>query len=199
MPTTGQLSENSRQGFEVENAACIGLESRLSQISHWGCGHVYDETPVGIAVYVRNDPINFVDPDGRQIQHTVPAGEYGPGFWNGPSMTFSSVDSEGFWSVGGPNPASLGNPSGSGAPGGGGSGAAGSGIRLSYSQIAALVSAYNLSGQSNEMIICIACRETRFKAGVKSSTTTASGLMGVTKRALKDTYPKMTQQEIEVS
>jgi hypothetical protein len=65
MLTTGRLSENSRQGFEVQNPACIGPENFLSQNTRWACGHAYDETPVGIAVYVRNDPVNFVDPDGR--------------------------------------------------------------------------------------------------------------------------------------
>ena len=68
MVITAQLSENSHRGFEVQKPACIGLESRLSQIAHWGCGHVYDETPVGIVVYVRNDPVNLVDPDGRRPQ-----------------------------------------------------------------------------------------------------------------------------------
>jgi len=59
------LSENSRQGFKIQNPACIGLDSNLSRMSRWGCGHVYDETPVGIVVYVRNDPVNYVDRDGR--------------------------------------------------------------------------------------------------------------------------------------
>jgi hypothetical protein len=66
MTTAERLSKNSRQGFEVQKPACIGLESDLSRNVRWGCGHVYDETPVGIAVYVRNDPVNLVDPDGRR-------------------------------------------------------------------------------------------------------------------------------------
>jgi hypothetical protein len=65
MATAQQLSENSRQGFDLENAACIGLASELNRNTRWGCGHAYDETVVGIAVYVRNDPVNLVDPDGR--------------------------------------------------------------------------------------------------------------------------------------
>ena len=65
MATAEQLSENSHQGFEVQKQPCIGLEAELSRELRWGCGHVYDETPVGIAVYVRNDPVNLVDPDGR--------------------------------------------------------------------------------------------------------------------------------------
>jgi hypothetical protein len=64
MSMAEQLSENSRQGFAAQNPLCIGLESDLSRNRRWGCGHVYDETPVGIAVYVRNDPVNLVDPDG---------------------------------------------------------------------------------------------------------------------------------------
>jgi len=65
MVTVEQLSENSRQGFDVQKQSRIGLESDLSRNLCWGCGHVYDETPVDIAVYVRNDPVNLVDPDGR--------------------------------------------------------------------------------------------------------------------------------------
>jgi hypothetical protein len=61
-----QLSENPRQGFAAQKPPCIGLESDLSQNLHWGCGHVYDEAPVGLAVYVRKDPTNLVDPDGRR-------------------------------------------------------------------------------------------------------------------------------------
>ncbi len=65
MATVEQLSENSRQGVQVQKPPCIGLEGELSRNLHWGCGHVYDETPVDIAVYVRNDPVNKVDPDGQ--------------------------------------------------------------------------------------------------------------------------------------
>ena len=65
MPTTAVLSQNSRQGFELQKSACIGSGSGVSGNLRWGCGHVYDETAVGIVVYVRNDPVNLVDPDGR--------------------------------------------------------------------------------------------------------------------------------------
>jgi hypothetical protein len=74
MATAEQLSENSRQGFEVQKPHLIGLETELSGNSRWGCGHVYDETPVGIAVYVRNDPVNLIDPDGRSFLGAI---------WNG--------------------------------------------------------------------------------------------------------------------
>jgi hypothetical protein len=60
-----QLSENSRQGFATRNPLCSGHETDLSRNLCWESGHVYDETPVGIAVYVRNDPVNLIDPDGR--------------------------------------------------------------------------------------------------------------------------------------
>jgi hypothetical protein len=61
-----QLIENSRQGFAAQKPPCTGLETDLSRNLRWGCGHVYDETPVGLAVYVRNDPVNKIDPDGRR-------------------------------------------------------------------------------------------------------------------------------------
>jgi hypothetical protein len=67
MSMAEQLSENSRQGFAAQKPLCIGPETDLSRNLHWGCGYVYDETPVGLAVYVRNDPVNLVDPDGRYI------------------------------------------------------------------------------------------------------------------------------------
>jgi hypothetical protein len=66
MSMAEQLSENSRQGFAAENPPCIGGETDLSQNLRWGCGHVYDETPVGLAVYVRNDPVNEIDPNGQR-------------------------------------------------------------------------------------------------------------------------------------
>jgi len=66
MATTAALTENSRQGINSEKPPCVGLEARLSPILQLGCGHAYDETPVGLVVYVRNDPVNLVDPDGRK-------------------------------------------------------------------------------------------------------------------------------------
>ena len=65
MVTAEQLSENSRQAFKAQKPTCVGLESDLSRNLRWGWGHIYDETPVDIAVYVRNDPVNMIDPDGK--------------------------------------------------------------------------------------------------------------------------------------
>jgi hypothetical protein len=59
-----QLSENSRQGFAAEKPFGIRLESDLSRHRYWECGYVYDETPVDLAVYVRNDLVNNIDPAG---------------------------------------------------------------------------------------------------------------------------------------
>jgi hypothetical protein len=66
MATAAGLTENSHQGFEAEKPPRIRLDGRLSRNMRWGYGHIYDETPVEIAVYVRNDPINRMDPDGHQ-------------------------------------------------------------------------------------------------------------------------------------
>ena len=68
MTTAAELSKNSHQGFAVRKQTCIRAETDLSRNLVCGCGHIYDETPVDIAVYVRNDPVNFVDPDGRFYQ-----------------------------------------------------------------------------------------------------------------------------------
>ena len=79
MVTVAELSENSRQGFEVQKPTCVRLEGDLSRKLRWGCGYIYDKTPVDIAVYVRNDPVNRIDPDGRQditLWHDEQA------FWN---------------------------------------------------------------------------------------------------------------------
>lgn len=67
MATTAALIENSRQGINFQIAPCIVPGAPLSPNPRWGCGHRYDETPVGLVVYVRNDPVNLVDPDGRLV------------------------------------------------------------------------------------------------------------------------------------
>ena len=71
MATTAALTENSRQGINPQIPPCVGLETRLSPNLRWGCGHAYDETPVGLVVYVRNDPVNLVDPDGNEWKWLV--------------------------------------------------------------------------------------------------------------------------------
>lgn len=67
MATMAASAENSRQGINSEIPPCIGLDTRLSLSARPGYGYVYDETPAGLVVYVRNDPLNLVDPDGRQF------------------------------------------------------------------------------------------------------------------------------------
>ena len=65
MATAAALTENSRQGFEVQKPPGIGLAAELSRNPRRGCGHAYDETASDLAVYVRNDPINFADRNGK--------------------------------------------------------------------------------------------------------------------------------------
>ena len=65
MATTAALTENSRQGINSKIPACITPGARLSPETRPVCGHAYDETPVDLVVYVRNDPVNLIDPDGR--------------------------------------------------------------------------------------------------------------------------------------
>lgn len=74
MATTAALTENTRQGINFQIPPCIGLEARLSPNLRRGCGHWYDETPVGLVVYVRNDPVNLVDPDGKAWKRQVDIG-----------------------------------------------------------------------------------------------------------------------------
>ena len=66
MPTTAALMENSRQGINSKMQPCSGPDPWLSPNPRPGCGHAYDETPVGLVVYVRNDPVNQIDPDGQK-------------------------------------------------------------------------------------------------------------------------------------
>ena len=79
MATTAALSENSRQGINTQIPPRIGLEACLSPNPRWGCGHAYDETAVGLVVYVRNDPVNRIDPDGKEDQHVI--SDWGGGWW----------------------------------------------------------------------------------------------------------------------
>jgi hypothetical protein len=65
MAMTAALTENSRQGINFQIPPCIGPGAALSPNLRPGCGHAYDETAVGLVVYVRNDPVNYVDPDGK--------------------------------------------------------------------------------------------------------------------------------------
>lgn len=58
---------------------------------------------------------------------------------------------------------------------------------LTFEEIKTLAAANNLSGQSNEMIICMCWKESNFDPKAQSSISTARGLMQVTKGAAKDT------------
>jgi len=71
MATTAALTENSRQGINFEKQPCVGLEAWLSPNLLTGCGHAYDETRVGLVVYVRNDPVNYLDPNGETIWTSI--------------------------------------------------------------------------------------------------------------------------------
>jgi RHS repeat-associated protein len=55
-------------------------------------------------------------------------------------------------------------------------------------KMSSLVSANNISGQSNELVLCMAWKESSFNetAKTKDPKSTAAGLLGVTKTALKD-------------
>ncbi len=78
MATTAALTENSRQGINSQISHCIGPAAWLSPNPRPGCGHAYDETPVDLVVYVRNDPVNLIDPDGLSAV-TIPKGVVKPG------------------------------------------------------------------------------------------------------------------------
>ena len=86
MVTTEALTGNSRQGIKPKTPPCIGFDGWLSRNLRPGCGHAYDETPVDLVVYVRNDPVNLVDPEGRDWEMVNGYGFFGAN-WRGPSQT----------------------------------------------------------------------------------------------------------------
>jgi len=57
---------------------------------------------------------------------------------------------------------------------------------LSYNEVGSLVGVNNLSGQSNELVICICWKESSFNPSAQSSASSARGLMQLTKAAAKD-------------
>jgi RHS repeat-associated protein len=64
--------------------------------------------------------------------------------------------------------------------------------RLPYDEIARIVAQENLSGLSNELIICLIWKESSFSPLSQSLTTTSRGLMQVTKGALQDVQSNWT-------
>jgi hypothetical protein len=57
--------------------------------------------------------------------------------------------------------------------------------RLTYLEVADLVARENLSGQSNELIICLIWKESRFDPDAQRTDSTARGLTQMTKPAVK--------------
>jgi hypothetical protein len=51
-----QLSENSRHGFEPQKPLCIGPETCVGDTAMFTTKRQW-----GLAVYVRNDPVNLLD------------------------------------------------------------------------------------------------------------------------------------------
>lgn len=64
---------------------------------------------------------------------------------------------------------------------------------LSYAEIADIVKANNRSGQSDEIVIAVAWKESNFDPKKKSSTSTATGLMQMTKGATKEVGYKQSE------
>jgi soluble lytic murein transglycosylase-like protein len=58
--------------------------------------------------------------------------------------------------------------------------------KLSFDEVAALVAANNQSNQSNELIMCMIYKESSFNPDAKARTSSASGLMQLTKAVAKE-------------
>jgi hypothetical protein len=73
--------------------------------------------------------------------------------------------------------------------------------RLSFAEMQEIVRNNNLSGQSDELILSIAWKESRFDPEAKNKMSSATGLMQMTKAAAKDAgYPHtlMTDPSINI-
>jgi hypothetical protein len=95
MATTAALTENSRQGINFPIPPCTGPKARLSPNPRPGCRHAYDETPVGLVVYVRNDPVNAIDPDGRRTYWLFTGFEGEEGIWNFGWIPYNTLGASG--------------------------------------------------------------------------------------------------------
>jgi RHS repeat-associated protein len=139
--------------------------------------------------YVRNNPVNAVDPTGRYS-------------WARSTSSLSSTETYGGWeSVLGFGDTLFFRTMPQEAPGGGGGASAGTGSnqtntsstpenrRLTYAEVAEIVKENNQSGQADEVILAIAWMESSFDPGAhrpNPEKETARGLMGVTKAAAQD-------------
>jgi len=68
---------------------------------------------------------------------------------------------------------------------------------FSFVSITTLIAAENLSGLGDELVTCIAYKESEFNPSAKNSTSSASGLMQLTKGAVKTVYPGLSNAEVD--
>uniref|UniRef100_A0A7C2NJF5 Transglycosylase SLT domain-containing protein n=1 Tax=Thermoanaerobaculum aquaticum TaxID=1312852 RepID=A0A7C2NJF5_9BACT len=164
---------------------------------------------LNLYAYVRGNPLNAVDPDGRAALWLTPSRE------RAMAMAASEadfVDSLAVWMLmkdmiwyalpqqspgaggGGGNPWQSSQGGGGGASAGTGSNQTNTSStpenrRLTYAEVAEIVKENNQSGQADEVIIAIAWMESSFDPGAhrpNPEKETARGLMGVTKAAAQD-------------
>jgi hypothetical protein len=153
---------------------------------------VYDPQSLNKYAYVRNDPVNLIDRDGRSPE-CLPGVSTCVEVWAS-GTTLDSLNLERL--LNGinalvPQMLPVVTPINKGI------GVRGVTMPITYKGITFLISKNNLSGQSDEMITCIAYKESRFSPWAKSASTTASGLMQVTKGAAADVYPSVSKAEID--
>jgi RHS repeat-associated protein len=157
------------------------------------CSNCLDPQQLNRYSYVRNNPVNFIDPDGLFAP--------GPGLGS-PPWVDTTPDPLWYylwlWSGG-----AFGgkHPGGSSRGGGAGSGSTTQPQLLPYDKVRELVKDNNLSQQSDEMIACIVFMESGFRPDVYTNdpNSTASGLMGITKTAFRQMNPRMKQEDIDTA
>jgi hypothetical protein len=150
---------------------------------------IYDPPSLNKYTYVRNDPVNKIDPDGKFAIDIV---------W---ALYGDLIDAE-------PTPFDPLLREDPASDGGGSSDVGGSGgtynpnavvtqVNYAYKDIASLISKNNLSGQSEQLITCIAFKESMFNAQAKNPDSSASGLMQITRAAAIDVNPMLSRSEID--
>jgi RHS repeat-associated protein len=153
---------------------------------------LFDPQSLNRYSYVRNNPARYIDPSGNQYE------SYDPNLWltsiYGPlgsfgSMFYSNLGSSWKLDINIPNFninsfSNIGfNPNFDTSMTVAGNNLAPGPNRLSFGEIQELVQERNMAEVSDECVICIAYRESRFDPNAQSGRSTARGLMGVTRPA----------------
>jgi RHS repeat-associated protein len=221
----GDYASSSNQDPQSSRARFTGKEREDNGLDYFGARYydsnrtqrwispdpitsrIYDPPSLNKYAYVRNDPMNRIDPNGRQDQpFTISITVSEPGY---PIELFNtrfdvaSVISELAWLGIGISGVPLMDAGFGASPDPGGSGGVYNSnaiiktVIFGYKDMVSLISKNNLSGQSDQLITCIAFKESGFNAEAKNPDSSASGLMQITRAAAIDIRPTLSRTEID--